>query len=124
GVFYNSFIFHTVNVLLHISSVLVLFELLRRLTKHAGASAIGALLFALHPVQVEAVAWISGAKDLLYGLFALVALWQYVLYVQGAQVSGRETATRDRSVAHYIAALAALLAALLSKPTAVVTPVL
>ena len=52
------------------------------------AAGLGALLFAVHPLQVESVAWISEVRGLLCGLFALLALWQYVEYAD-ARRSGR-----------------------------------
>jgi tetratricopeptide (TPR) repeat protein len=124
----NSWVFHTTNVLLHIAAVLAAFELLRRLVRRNGAAAIGALLFALHPVQVEPVGWVSGMKDVLCGLFSLIALWQYVVYVEktgGEKTEDRRQKTEERGggpASHYIAALIALLLALFSKPTAIVTP--
>jgi protein O-mannosyl-transferase len=73
------------------------------------------VLFALHPVHVESVVWISGRKDVLSGLFSLLALWFAVNARQEQQVSARYAA----------AALIALLAAILSKATAVaVAPVI
>lgn len=144
GITVNSWIFHTTNVLLHIAAMLAAFELLRRLVRHNGAAALGALLFALHPVQVEAVGWVSGMKDLLYGLLSLAALWQYVEYVgcvssplPGTQAApqrrtqqgkkpkaGRQINAHGSPSLHYTLALLALAAALFSKPTAVVTPLL
>lgn len=123
GVAFNPWIFHAANLLLHIIAVLAAFELLRCLVKHKGAAAVGALLFAVHPVQVEPVAWISGAKDLLYGLFALIALWQYVQYAQAAPASHEQNET-TRPPVHYILASLAFVLALFSKPTAVVVPLL
>jgi Flp pilus assembly protein TadD len=45
-------------------------------------SALGALLFALHPLRVESVAWVAERKDVLSGFFFLLSLWMYVLYAQ------------------------------------------
>jgi tetratricopeptide (TPR) repeat protein len=78
------------------------------------AAAIGALIFGLHPVQVEAVAWASGMKDVLYGLFGLIALWQYVVAVQAE--------SRGRFRVHFTMATLAFVWALLCKPTAMVLP--
>ena len=45
------------------------------------AACMGALLFALHPVQVESVAWISESRGLLAAVFSLLAIWNYVRFV-------------------------------------------
>ena len=65
----NPSLFHATNVLLHSITALLVFELLMELFGALIPAVIGALLFALHPVQVETVGWASGTKDLLCGLF-------------------------------------------------------
>ena len=70
--------FHTLNLAIHAAAGVMAFLLLRRLVKADVAALIGALFFVVHPVQVETVAWTSGTKDLLCGMLALLALWQYV----------------------------------------------
>ncbi len=76
----------------------------------AWAAATVATLFALHPAHVEAVVWVSGRKDLLSAMFALLAIWLAML------------ARREQGIAagYAVAAMVALLAALLSKVTSVV----
>jgi protein O-mannosyl-transferase len=76
---------HLVNLLFHVANTLLLFGLLRRLTGAAWRSALVAALFALHPLHVESVAWISERKDVLSGFFFLLTLWTYGKYVTGAQ---------------------------------------
>jgi hypothetical protein len=80
------------------------------------AAALGALLFALHPVQVEPVAWTSGFRDVFGGLLALLTILQYVRYLQASS-----PAARGR---HYSFALFIFVLALLAKPTAVVVPLM
>src|ERR1051325_6893659 len=70
----NSHVFHAANVVAHIGSILLVYLLLRFLVRHDVAACLGALLFGLHPTQVEAVAWASGLKDVLSGLLSLAAL--------------------------------------------------
>jgi NADH-quinone oxidoreductase subunit A len=70
--------FHSVNIALHIASAMLAFAVLDLLIRHRIAATLGALLFALHPVQVESVAWVSGAKDLLFGMLALLAIYEYL----------------------------------------------
>lgn len=66
--------FHLTNVLLHVLVTLVLWELARRLPLPGAVAVSGALLFAVHPVHAESVAWVSGRTDLLCALFFLAAL--------------------------------------------------
>jgi protein O-mannosyl-transferase len=110
----NPWLFHAANLLIHLGSSLVVLHLLRRLKFTVGAAMFGALIFAIHPVQVEAVAWISGLKDVLSGLLCLVSITCYV------QATIRY---RYQWWGWYIAALIAFILAMLAKPSAVVLPV-
>jgi Tfp pilus assembly protein PilF len=114
-------LFHGANVLLHAGAALAAFGLLRRLVRDDRASFLGACLFALHPVQVEAVAWMSGTKDLLAGLFGLLALSRYIAFAEASRrgVEGGGSGRRD-----YAVALLAFAVALLAKPAAVAVPLL
>jgi protein O-mannosyl-transferase len=103
---------HVANLLLHVGVVLVGYGLLRSLPLARPVAAAVMLLFAVHPVHVESVAWISGSPDTLMSLAILGALW-LVLPIQQ-----RATATR------WLAALGLYLLALLVKETAVVFPLL
>jgi tetratricopeptide (TPR) repeat protein len=109
--------FHVASLALHVLAALVVFALLRRLLRKDWPAAVGALIFALHPLQVETVAWISGAKDLLGGLLVLVALWQYT-------VAFDPNDPPKRPWMHYALATVSLALALLAKPVAVVAPLL
>ncbi len=71
---------HLVNVLFHVANTVMLFWLLRGLTGAVWRSAMVAALFALHPLHVESVAWISERKDVLSTLFFLLTLWAYGRY--------------------------------------------
>jgi Tfp pilus assembly protein PilF len=75
---------HATNVALHLLNVALLFAVLRSLTREAGASLVVAALFALHPMNVESVAWVSQRKTLLSTFFALVSIWSYARYARGA----------------------------------------
>jgi len=72
---------HLTNLLLHVANSLVLLMALRRMTGAFWCSAVVAALFAVHPLHVESVAWVSERKDLLSTLFLLLALWLYAVYV-------------------------------------------
>lgn len=123
GVWLNPYVFHSANLLLHIGASLVVYGLLRRLTGRVWPACGGALLFALHPLQVEPVAWATGLKDLLSGFLSVVALWQYVQFA-GAENANPTESHRRRRWLHYGIATAALIAAMFAKPSATSVPVL
>jgi tetratricopeptide (TPR) repeat protein len=78
----NSFGPHFTNLLFHSANTALLFLLLRKLTAATWRSALVAALFALHPLHVESVAWISERKDVLSTFFALLALLSYAHYAK------------------------------------------
>jgi tetratricopeptide (TPR) repeat protein len=104
--------FHLTSVLLHAANAALLFLTLRSLTGAFWRSAAVALLFAVHPLRVESVAWVAERKDVLSTLFGLLALWAYAGYARSP------TARRYLTVA----ALCAL--SLLAKPMLVTLPCL
>ena len=73
---------HITNLLLHIVNSLLLYFALWRLTGDVGLSGLVAALFALHPIQVESVAWVAQRKTLLCGLFSMLCLWSYGVFVK------------------------------------------
>jgi tetratricopeptide (TPR) repeat protein len=79
---------HFTNLLLHAANTVLLFLLLQRLTAANWRSALVAALFALHPLHVESVAWISERKDVLSTFFGLLALLFYAGYAQGVTGDG------------------------------------
>jgi Flp pilus assembly protein TadD len=101
---------HFTNVMLHTLAVLLLFLVLNQMTGAFWQSAFVASLFAIHPLHVESVAWVSERKDVLSALFFMLTLGAYVRYV------------RKPSVGRYL--LVALLFAfgLMSKPMLVTLP--
>jgi hypothetical protein len=113
GIVLNPHVFHAASVVLHALTALLVFELLLQLIRNPWAAVVGALLFALHPVQVESVAWISGTKDELCGMFSVAALLEYVRFAVG-----------KRAQLHYATATLFLILAMLSKPTAIVVPLM
>jgi len=74
--------YHIVNVLLHVVDTALLYLLLRYMTGAAWRSAAVAALFALHPLHVESVAWITERKDVLSALFWMGTLFFYAAYVK------------------------------------------
>lgn len=124
GIWLNPYLFHLANLSLHIGASLVAYGLLRRLTARPWAAMAGALLFALHPLQVEAVAWVTGLKDVAAGLLALAALLEYVQFAQPEPVNpvGSPADAPRHRWGHYVAATALLAGAVLCKPSAVAVP--
>ena len=74
--------FHLLNLLLYAATVVLVYRLGLRLTSNGAAAFVGALLWALHPVHVEAVAWISSLPDLGCGFFCLVS---FLLFLRAEQ---------------------------------------
>jgi tetratricopeptide (TPR) repeat protein len=73
---------HLTDVLLHAASVVLLFLALRKMTGALWRSAFVAAVFAVHPLHVESVAWVSERKDTLSGLFFMLTLWAYAYYAK------------------------------------------
>jgi protein O-mannosyl-transferase len=120
--------YHLTNVLLHATTAILLFLVLRRMMdpgtgENAGAvvTATGALwpsffvaaVFALHPLRVESVAWVTERKDVLSGLFFVLTLGAYVRYTR-----------RPFSLARYLTVIVLFALGLLSKPSLVTLPFL
>jgi tetratricopeptide (TPR) repeat protein len=101
---------HATNVLLHAVAVLLLFSVLRQMTGALWKSAIVAALFAIHPLHVESVAWVSERKDVLSAIFFFLMLMMYARY------------TRAPSIIRYLAVAVLFLAGLMSKPMLVTGP--
>jgi tetratricopeptide (TPR) repeat protein len=104
--------YHWVNILLHAFNALLLWRLLVRLG--VPGAWLGAALFALHPVQVETVAWIAERKNILTLLFSLLTAWAWVEFIEARQ---RRSAWR-----YYALSLMLYLPALFSKATACTLP--
>jgi tetratricopeptide (TPR) repeat protein len=72
--------FHLTNVLIHLANTLLVFLLLRKITSAVWPSVIGALIFAVHPMQPDAVTYISGRRDVLFSFFFLASFLSYLRY--------------------------------------------
>jgi protein O-mannosyl-transferase len=108
----NSGAQHYINVLLHAANVLLLFWILQRGTGAVGRSFVVAALFAVHPLNVETVAWVAQRKSLLSAFFSLLTVAAYGWYA------------RRRGWKPYLAIVGAFALALMSKPMAVSLPLL
>jgi|SRR5208337_673695 Flp pilus assembly protein TadD len=102
--------YHITNLILHILSALFLFWLFNRMTGAVWKSAFVAAIFALHPLHVESVAWISERKDVLGAFFWMLTLCLYVYY------------TEKPVIKRYLPVEISFVCALMSKPMVVTLP--
>ena len=103
---------HFTNVLLHAANTLLLFLILSRMTGGLWRSALVAALFAVHPLHVEAVAWVAERKEVLSAFFGLLAFWAYFKYA------------RDSSISRYFLVACLFVLGLMAKPMLVSLPFL
>jgi len=113
----DPFGYHLTNLVLHSANVALVYALVLWLLRRQPLAWIAAAAFAVHPVQVEAVTWVAGRRDVLYGFFFLLSILAF-LWGERAYRQGRRWAWP------YAASLVCLLLALLSKPSAVMLPAL
>lgn len=99
------------NLAFHILNTLLLFLALRRMTGAIWRSALVAALFAVHPLHVESVAWVSERKDVLSTFFWLLTLWAYARYTEQTASWGR-----------YLLVILSLALGLMAKPMLVTLP--
>jgi tetratricopeptide (TPR) repeat protein len=104
--------FHLTNLLLHAASAVLLLLLLSRLTGRRGVGLAVAALFAVHPLHVESVAWVTERKDVLSLAMLLLSLAAWRTWLARPSAGG------------YLAALGLYLASLAAKPMAVAWPLL
>ena len=106
----NPHAFHCTSVLLHCLNVLLVFALIYALSGKYSTGLLVSLLFAVHPLRVESVAWIAERKDLLSSFFYLLSLIFYVTYSRGNRRK------------YFYGSILSLVFSLLSKPMAVSQP--
>ena len=104
--------FRTLNLLIHATNSVLVFWLLYLLVQAMRPALLGAILFAIHPLQVESVVWIPELRGLLAALFSLMALVLHCHY--------RQSGSRRTSLA--LAAAVSFLVAALAKPSATTLP--
>ena len=102
--------YHLTNLLLHLANVLLLFFILKLMTGALWRSAFVAALFALHPLHVESVAWVTERKDVLSTMFWLLTMWAYLGYVERPRMR------------RYFLIIVSLTLGLLAKPMLVTLP--
>ncbi|MGA2092091.1 MAG: tetratricopeptide repeat protein [Sedimentisphaerales bacterium] len=102
--------YHFTNLIFHVANSILLFLIFRLMTGALWRSALVAALFALHPLHVESVAWVSERKDVLSTFFWVLTMWFYVRYAQRP------------SIAAYIPVFIALALGLMAKQMLVTLP--
>jgi protein O-mannosyl-transferase len=102
--------YHLTNLILHIMNTLLLFIVIKQMTRSLWQSAFVAALFALHPLHVESVAWIAERKDVLSTFFWILTMWAYLRYV------------KHSGFARYLLMLLTFTLGLMSKPMLVTLP--
>jgi hypothetical protein len=106
----NAGMHHLINLILHISSSLLLFYVLKRITGDLIKSAFVAALFVLHPIQVESVAWAAERKNVLSTFFWMLTTLTYIRYVENPAFN------------RYFLVLIVFLLCLMAKPMLVTLP--
>ena len=106
------FLYHLDNIILHLLNVALVFIFTRKLTNKLEIACITALLFGIHPLRVESVAWVSERKDVLYTFFFMLAGIKYIDYFQKA----------ESKIKNLILSILFIILSLLSKPAAVCLP--
>jgi hypothetical protein len=109
---FNSFVFHLDNLLIYAGVVILVLLLAKRMGLSLGAGFLAALIFAIHPMKVESVAWVTERKDVLYSLFYLLALHQYWSYL------------KTLSIKYYCSTIFLGFLSILAKPMALSLPLI
>jgi tetratricopeptide (TPR) repeat protein len=112
---------HITNVIFHLANTVLVFLLLKFMTRAFWRSAFVAALFALHPLHVESVAWVAERKDVLSGFFGLLTLLAYAKYATQKPEANPKAETRKRMF-YYSLAFVLFALGLMSKPMLVTWP--
>ncbi|MDB6025374.1 MAG: Tetratricopeptide 2 repeat protein [Verrucomicrobiales bacterium] len=107
---------HLTSLLFHAANAVLLFFVMRRLTGTQWRSAFVAAIFALHPVHVESVAWLSERKDVLSGFFWMLTMLFYARYAEGKKTE------KTNYIVNYVVCLICFALGLMSKPMLVTLP--
>ncbi|MBA4366420.1 MAG: hypothetical protein C0403_02145 [Desulfobacterium sp.] len=102
--------YHVTNLIIHIANCLLVLLVFYKMTGALWESAFIAAMFALHPLHVESIAWVTERKDVLSTFFWLLTMWAYAFYVESPNIK------------HYLLTLLFFLMGLMSKPMLVTLP--
>ena len=103
-------VFIFINIVLHLLNTILVFFLIQLLIKDSWTSTVCALVFGLHPMHVESVAWIAERKDVLYSLYFFLSIITYLKYINSEKIKW------------FVLSLLLMLLSVLSKSIAVVLP--
>lgn len=108
----NASSYHVLNLLLHLVNVMLVFFFIYKISgKKQWMAFIVAVLFGVHPLHVESVAWVSERKDVLYSMFFLLGMISYLKYIE------------EKKTTNLLIVALFFILSLLSKPAAVIFPV-
>lgn len=108
----NPRVYHATNLILHLFNCILVFWFIYLLCGKEYVALVVSLFFGLHPLHVEAVAWVSQRKDVLYGFFYFLSLISYLKYL------------KDQRIVFYIFSLLLFISSCLSKPMAITLPLI
>lgn len=117
GINLNPWFFHSASVLGHLIAALLAFRIFRVLNASAWGACCGALVFGIHPLQVETVAWASGLKDVLSAVFGFAAILQYIRFARAHE-------RNEPWIAHYVWATVFYVLTILSKGSLISLPLM
>ena len=109
---YNPFVYHLNNLLLHLAVTGLVFLFTLRLGVKIWTATFAALLFGIHPMHVESVAWVTERKDVLYAFFYMMALCSYLHYLE------------EKKVGSYVLTIVLGVLSVLAKPMALSLPLI
>jgi tetratricopeptide (TPR) repeat protein len=78
----NATVFHSVSLWFHLVNIILFYIVLKKFNFSSFVNLLSVLLFALHPLRIESVAWISEWKDLLFTFFSLLGIWVYICWTK------------------------------------------
>jgi protein O-mannosyl-transferase len=115
---------HLINLLLHALNTVLVFQVFRRMTGVLWRCVLLAGLFALHPLQVDTVAWVAERKNLLSACFWLLTMYAYVRYAEKARPTAASQASNLHlpAIVFYLLSLGCFALGLMCKPTLVTLP--
>ena len=108
----NPFGYHLLSLIFHLINALLFYQLAKQFFKNEKLNYLLTLIFALHPIQVESIAWVSAFSNLAYSCFSLAGLLFYLKF------------NKENKATNYIICLAFFILAALSKSAAVIFPLI